>query len=165
MAKEYRSSINRGITETRWTILTFFLKGILPAIVIIGMVSWGISVLSKQAQVLDEVMQPQNIIQNYEWFELTYNDALALDRQIKGAKLQIGAFEESAGDRSDWDRVDKTEHARLNAILQGLRQQRDSVIADYNARSNLLTRSIFKGTNLPYQLSIIEDQISEEWIK
>lgn len=165
MGKEYRAEINRGIAKTRWTMGAVFFKLILPGLVVIGGFFWALSILTRPAQVIDEVLQPANIIQNYEWFELTYNDALALDRQIKGAQSQIATFEDSAGDRSGWDRIDKTEHARLNAILQGLRQQRESVIADYNARSNLLTRSIFKGADLPYQLSIIEDQTVEEWIE
>jgi hypothetical protein len=164
MSSDYRNEVKAAVRESKWTFWRIFWPFLL-LFVVIGATSWMITILSRPGQVIERVTEPDKIIQNYEWFENTYNDALAIDRQIKTAKQAVIDFEKSAGDRSNWKRADTTEYSRLNSILQGLRYQRDNIISDYNARSNQLTRSLFKGSALPYQLDVADDRIMEVWEK
>lgn len=160
----YRDEFKQARRETVWTFWRVLPLGVM-AFVAIGSISFVLSMLSRPAQVVTRVTDPDRIIQNYEWFEETYNDALALDRQIGNAQSQVSGFIESAGERSDWSREDKTEHSRLNSIVLGLRNQREGVVAEYNAKSNLLTRNLFKGSELPYQLRVQEDTTVEVWVR
>ena len=164
MSSEYRNEVTNLAKEARWTFwrlfwLIFFIS------IVLGVVGWGVTLLSRPAQIIERVTEPDRIIQNYEWFENTYNDAMALDRQIKTAMQSVDGFEQAAGPRADWKRADALEHSRLSSILQGLRNQRDNVVSDYNARSNQLTRRLFKGSTLPYQLDISDNYIVEVWEK
>lgn len=162
MSSEYRDEIETIVRESKWTFWRIFWS-LLLLFIVIGIASWTITVLSRPGQVIKRVTEPDKIIQNYEWFEATYNDALAIDRQIKTAQQSVIDFETSAGDRANWKRADTIEHSRLNSILQGLRYQRDNIVSDYNARSNQLTRNLFKDSELPYQLNVEDGQIMEVW--
>jgi hypothetical protein len=162
MSSDYRNEVKAVVRESKWTFWRLFWPLLLLPIVI-GIMGWAITMLSRPGQVIKRVTEPDRIIQNYEWFENTYNDALAIDRQIKTAQQSVADFGASAGDRANWKRADTTEFSRLGSVLQGLRYQRDNIISDYNARSKLLTRNLLKGHELPYQINIIEDKIREEW--
>jgi hypothetical protein len=159
---DYRDSVRHSTKEIQWTFRYLWWR-ILLLMMIFSAIGFGITLLSRPAQIIEKVTEPDRIIQNYEWFENTYNDALAIDRQIKTAKQTVIDFESSAGSRSEWGRTETNEHSRLNSVLQGLRYQRDNIISDYNARSNQVTRKLFKGSNLPYQLETTEDRITEVW--
>ncbi len=159
---DYRDSIRSTTKEAQWTVGHLWWR-ILLLIILLSAVGWGITIISRPAQVIERVTDPDRIIQNYEWFEATYNDALAIDRQILTAKQTVSDFEISAGPRSDWKRTDTIEHGRLNSVLQGLRYQRDNIVSDYNARSKQITRNLFKGSELPYQLDVTDGQIMEVW--
>ena len=54
-----------------------------------------------------------------------------------------------AGSRADWTFEDKTEAARLAAIKQGLQSQYQDIVAEYNARSKMANRNIFKDGLIP----------------
>lgn len=164
MSSKYRREVTDLAKEARWTFWRILWFVLLISIVV-GVVSFGITLLSRPGQIIERVTEPDRIIQNYEWFENTYNDALAMDRQSKTATQSVDRFGQTAGPRTDWKRADTLEHSRLSSILQGLRNQRDNAVADYNARSNQLTRELFKGSELPYQLDVSDDYIVEVWEK
>ncbi len=137
---DYRDEIKTNIKEAQWTFWKVFWP-VLIIVMVISALSWGVAILTRPAQIIERVTEPDRIIQNYEWFENTYNDALAIDRQIKTAKQAISDFEGSVGERANWKRTTTTEHGRLNSILQGLRNQRDNIISDYKTIPNpMLTR-------------------------
>lgn len=162
MSSEYRDEVTHLAKEARWTFWRLFWLVLLISVVL-GVAGWGLTLLARPGQILERVTEPDRIIQNYEWFENTYNDALALDRQIKTATQSADEFKEAAGPRADWKRADTLEHSRLSSVLQGLRNQRDNVVSDYNARSKQLTRRLFKGSELPYQLDVSDNHIVEVW--
>lgn len=164
MSSDYRNEVKAAVRESKWTFWRIFWLFLL-LFMVVGITGWVITMLSRPGQVIKRVTEPDRIIQNYEWFEATYNDALAIDRQIKTAQQTVVDFETSAGSRSDWKRPDTNEHSRLNSVLQGLQYQRDNIVSVYNARSNQLTRNLFKGSELPYQLDITDGQIMEVWEK
>jgi hypothetical protein len=153
----YRSEAQTVIKETRWTFWKVFWL-ILLITVMLSITSFALKMASRPAEVIDKVTNADRIIFNYEWFFDTYNDTQALDRQIQGVAKQIEVMGLLLGaDRNAWSREDRTEWNRLNAVLLGLRTQRDTVIADYNSKSSQLTRNLFKDRSLPYQLQVIDD--------
>ena len=107
----------------------------------------------EQAQrVVEKTIDADNVIYNYEWFHQTYEDVQALDRKIEQAKSSLSRFVKEAGPRSDWTFDERQEHDRLNAVLQGLENQRADVVATYNARSKMANRELFKDGRLPDNL-------------
>ncbi|QIG73995.1 hypothetical protein PP935_gp220 [Rhizobium phage RHph_N34] len=99
--------------------------------------------------VVSKTFDSDNIIYNYEWFKRQYNDIIAFNQKIDIAQSQISRFEESAGPRTNWTFEDKQEANRLNSVVLGLRNQRETMIAEYNAKSSMVNRSIFKTGDLP----------------
>lgn len=103
-------------------------------------------------QITDKTLNADNVIYNYEWFKRQYNDYLAINNKVKNAEITVKEFNDSAGPRDKWTFEDKTESARLQSIVTGLKQQRQDIVSEYNAKSQMANRSIFKTGDLPEQL-------------
>lgn len=99
--------------------------------------------------VIDDTLNADNAIYNYEWFKQQVQDIEALEQKVAIAEQAILTFELSAGERSTWTFEDKTEDSRLRAVAQGLRSQYTTAITDYNARASMATRSIFEDGLIP----------------
>jgi len=119
----------------------------------ISILFWGIKIISQPGKVVSKVLNADNIIYNYEWFKQTYQDVKAIDLKISNAAKAVNNFKKDAGIRANWSFEDKTEYSRLNAVLLGLQNQRADIVATYNARSKMASRSIFKTGELPNQLN------------
>jgi len=117
---------------------------------------WGAKVLFMPVQTATDIMEKtldaDNVIYNYEWFKQTYEDVGALDLQIKTAQESQDSYVKICGDKATWGFAEKTEVARLNGVVLGLKNQRSAVVAEYNAKSKMANRSIFKSGDLPEQL-------------
>ncbi len=96
-----------------------------------------------------KVINADNAIYNYEWFKQKYADIEATKRQLISARKNQATYRESLGDRKDWGFEDKTEDARLNAVVLGLETNLESQVGDYNARASMATRNIFEDHVLP----------------
>lgn len=119
---------------------------------LIGVVMWVIHLFSIPAKVVDKVLDPNNIIQNYEWFKQQYQDYNAINVKCNDADTSVARFMRTMGPRDKWDFSDKEELARLQTISDGLKYQRADIVAKYNARSQMASRDIFKTGELPAQL-------------
>lgn len=103
--------------------------------------------------VVDNTMNGDNAISNYEWFKTQEESIAALYSKEARAKQALSDFKAMLPkDRTTWARDDKTEYDRLNTIVVGLGNQIDDAIALYNARSKMVNRAIFKD-NLPSNLN------------
>lgn len=100
-------------------------------------------------KVFEKTLDADNAIYNYEWFKSQLQNVGSMDRKIEIAQGQLTAFQESAGPRDKWDFRDKEEAARLAANLSGIRNVRSDMVAEYNARSRMANRAIFKGRDVP----------------
>lgn len=100
------------------------------------------------ARVINKTIDADNVIYNYEWFKRQHESIGAIDGKIAESDTAVRSYEESLGDRKDWDREDKIEHSRLESVLLGLRQQREDMVAEYNARSRMANRNIFKAGDI-----------------
>ena len=132
------------------------LKALLLLVVIVAVVGaaiFGVRALffapQQAAKIVERTFDGDNILYNYEWFHDTYEDVKAIDRKIGVADTNVASFEDSAGPRTDWTFEDKTEYGRLRSVLQGLESQRADIVADYNAKSKMANREIFKDGRLP----------------
>ena len=99
-------------------------------------------------QIIQKTYDADNVIYNYEWFKQRYESIGALKTKIKNAQASVEAFESSAGPRKDWTFEDKTEDARLQSVVLGLKNQLEDITAEYNARAKMVNRNIFQD-NLP----------------
>lgn len=99
-----------------------------------------------------KTLAADNVIQNYEWFKQQVQDVAAMDRRLEAQRTALSTFEASAGPRSGWTFEDKTEHSRLTAIIAGLEGQRASMVAEYNARTQMQNRDLFRTRDLPATL-------------
>ncbi len=99
--------------------------------------------------VKDKTLQADNIIYNYEWFKTAVEDIQATKNKVDIATKAADNFDTAAGVRSTWTFEDKTESARLHAVVQGLQSQLENQVATYNARSKMANRNIFQDGKIP----------------
>lgn len=120
---------------------------------VLGVLTWGvgfvINPLIQAGRVVEKTIDADNVIANYEWFKRQYQDVIAIDRKIEAADSTKTAFEHSAGDRVSWRFEDRQEWNRLNSVLLGLKGQRASMVAEYNARTQMANRDLFRTSDLP----------------
>jgi regulatory protein YycI of two-component signal transduction system YycFG len=103
-------------------------------------------------EIIDKTLDSNNILANYEWFKRQEEGIQALYKKEARAKEEIAAFEEAYPDKDKWSKFDKDEYARLRSNLTGVSNILDEAIAEYNARSSMANRAIFK-ENLPVNIS------------
>ncbi len=150
--EKFEKDIDRGPASASFALgkLGLWLAlAVVMVVVVVGFV-W------KPFDVVSTVTNTDRMLYNYEYF---YNQAearRAIQRKIDQANLSVTRFEESLGPRSEWGYEDKTEHARLVTLSDGLKFQCADIVADYNAKAKQVTRSIFKTDSTPYQLQECE---------
>jgi hypothetical protein len=96
-----------------------------------------------------KTLNADNAIYNYEYFKKQKEDIDAVNQKLFIARGAASSFKDEAGDRSKWTFEDKTEYSRLNSVSQGIESQLKDMIADYNAKSNMANRAIFKDSIVP----------------
>lgn len=136
-----------------------WLVGILVVIVIsivVKFVFFPIHVIDKSLQtsydVTSKTMNAENAIYNYEWFK---SQEAYIRECLKNEEI---AHEEWSNflsmlpeDRSTWDRDDKQEEGSLRGSYYALQKLTNKAIEDYNAKSSMVNRSVFKD-NLPVNI-------------
>lgn len=155
---EFDKAYNEG-----FTFLGMHGWQLLFVLVFVVVISIGIRVLLFPAHVANQALNtaegvvtktlnPENAIENYEWFKQQFEDYKAIQNKIDTAQQSVDRFSKSAGERSKWTFDDKQEYSRLAAILDGLKYQAQDMKSQYNAKSKMLNRSLFKDSAVPYQL-------------
>lgn len=133
-------------------------KWILLILALGGITTCGVTMITKPFSVVndvvDDTLDVDNMKYNYEWFKNTYAAVKALDVEIVQGQAAVDQFKKDAGPRKDWHREDREEYNRLNAVLQGLKQQRATLASEFNARSKQVNRSIFKGKDTPVEIPL-----------
>lgn len=103
-------------------------------------------------RVFEKTFDADNMVGNYEWFKQQYQDIKAYDVKITASQLSFDTFLNSAGDRKTWTFEDKQEYNRQNTVINALKIQRASMVAEYNARASMANRNIFRTNDLPESL-------------
>lgn len=94
--------------------------------------------------IVTKTYNADNALYNYHWFQEKSGEIKAADQNITVSEASLKDFEASAGPRDKWTFEDKTEDARLRAVLQGNKTYYNSLVQEYNARANEVDRSIFQ---------------------
>ena len=124
----------------------------------VGGIFWVVQVMTLPSRtatdVAEKTMDADNVIHNYEWFLKTKEKVDSYDIKIAQAQTALKSFEDSLGGapRSEWGFQDREEWNRLNSVLLGLQNQRTSLVAEYNAKSKMENRALFKDEGLPETL-------------
>lgn len=146
----WKRAAARGPMSVAWKVI----GAALLLVIVIGVIGFGLNPFRQAGRVIDKTMDADNVIYNYEWFKQRHEDIEAVDSKIRGADVSVAAFAESAGPRTEWHREDREEHARLSSVALGLKQQRADLAAEYNARSRMTNRAIFKAGDVELPESI-----------
>jgi hypothetical protein len=103
--------------------------------------------------VVNETLDADNAIYNYEWFKQQEADIERCLNAERVAEDEYDAFVAalSAG-RSQWEGFDKKEEASLRNSVTACKKITDKAIQDYNARAAMVNRAVFKD-NLPTNIS------------
>jgi len=140
-----------------WLITIIIIFVIIFASVFIKIVFFPINTVDRSIdtayEVVDKTMNSENAIQNYEWFK----EQEAYIRQCyKNEEIAKEEWEQFLStlpeDRSQWTRDDKQEEASLRNSYYALQKLTNKAIEDYNARSSMVNRAIFKD-NLPSNIT------------
>lgn len=115
----------------------------------------GSAILTAPGRVISKTLETNNIIGNYEYFTDAYTNVIPRQKQAYiNAKESYESFLTLLpADREKWKTADKAEASRLNSILLANKNVYVGTITEYNAKSQMLNRNIFKDRNLPYELS------------
>lgn len=111
------------------------------------------SQVQMERDIVTKTYNADNAIYNYEWFKQRLEDIKAAETKIMNAKNSVSDFELSAGSRDKWTFEDKTEHARLSAVVLGLKNHYEEIVAEYNAKAKMANRNIFQD-DLPLIFSL-----------
>lgn len=124
---------------------------------LVGAIIWAVDFAMIPAQtakgVIQKTLNPDNVIQNYEWFKQQAHDYNAINQKIADADSSMKRFSRDYQDRSKWTFEDKNEYSRLSTVYDGLKYQRADIAAKYNARSQMMNRDLFKTNDLPATLN------------
>ena len=138
-----------------WIVLVILVFGILGTIGIgLRAVLFPVHAVQNELNTahdaLDNVINADNAIYNYEWFKQKKEDIDAGKKKLISGRTSYDSFKMSLPtDRTQWGFEDKNEDARLRTIVLGLENHLTQMIADYNARSKMATRNIFEDHVLP----------------
>lgn len=103
-------------------------------------------------ETIKQTMDAENAIENYEWFRTQYREIEAQRAQIENSYDELDRFYSTYGEDPDgWDRTTKEQHNRIQQRITGNQNQLENLVADYNARSDMANREVFK-CQLPYQV-------------
>lgn len=102
--------------------------------------------------IIEQTYDAESAIQDYEWFRQQYHDIQSQRAIIENNYDELDRFYDTWGeDPADWSRQAETRHSRIQQRITSNQNMLESMVADYNARSDQAHREVFK-CHLPYQV-------------
>ena len=145
-------AVDKGPVSGGWHVMKIVAILLVLGIILFGTLGFVFGIFGQGARIVNKTLDADNVLYNYEWFKQQKEDIDTLAIKHKDAVTAAATFKEEAGPREKWDRTDKEEHSRLNTIALGIKQQRDDAVSQYNAKSKMANRNIFKTNDLPDQI-------------
>ena len=103
-------------------------------------------------ETIEQTMDAENAIENYEWFRTQYREIEAQRNQVENSYDELDRFYDTYGeDPDEWSRTAKEQHSGIQKRITGNQNQLENLVADYNARSDMANREVFK-CSLPYMV-------------
>jgi hypothetical protein len=113
---------------------------------VLGMIGGAMGLFSKvvstPGRVISKTLDTDNVIQSYEWF---YD----VDAAYKARLSQVNQYKSFMSGEED-----KSERYRIRIELAAMQQTCRDLATKYNANSEKMNKSIFKGWELPDTLQI-----------
>jgi hypothetical protein len=117
--------------------------GTIVGIVLLTYLGTAIGLITLPARVVNEAVTPEKVIFNYEYFHQTYQDIKATSVKIK-----------TAYEAMNMPNLTEDQKTVYTTNYIGVQNYIQSLTAEYNARSKMLTRRLFKDKQLPYQITV-----------
>lgn len=134
-----------------------YMAAIIAAVLVIAVISGGwmlkaallpaktvTTQIDSAGNIIDQTYDAENAIYNYEWFKQRYEDIQATETKISNTKVNMEDYRDLYGNASEWDWQTKQGYNSLNTVYLGQQNYYEEIVADYNARSNMANREIFK---------------------
>lgn len=102
------------------------------------------SQIDSAGNIIEKTYDADNAIYNYEWFKQRHEDIKATEIQISNTKQSMEDYRDLYGNASEWDWQKTQDYNSLNKVYLGQQNYYEGIVADYNARSNMANREIFK---------------------
>lgn len=103
-------------------------------------------------EIIKDTYNSENAIEQYEEFRRMYHDIESKRSQIDNNYDELDRFYETYGeDPKNWSRTTKERHSRIQQRITGNQQILESMVAEYNAESDMANREVFK-CSLPYKV-------------
>lgn len=106
--------------------------------------------------VTSKTLNANNVIYNYEWFKDQYQAIESQRANLIITQDEYDLFINGlSADSNEWSKFQQQEEASLRNSLSASKKVLNQLIADYNAKSGMVNRSIFK-EGLPDRLEVAE---------
>ena len=133
-------------------VIAIIAVGLLIAAITVG---WGLKAaflpaktvtaqIDSAGNIIDKTYDADSAIYNYEWFKTQYEDIQATERIINNTKDEMYIYKEMYGNTSTWDWQTKQDYNALQKVCLGQQNYYEDLVAEYNARSKMANREIFK---------------------
>lgn len=106
------------------------------------------------AGVVDQTLDADNVLTNYEQFKDDYHNAKAVAENVRTAEASMQEIKDMYGDPANWTESIRKEYNFNKQTRDGILMQYQAIVKTYNANSEKLNRNLFKDKNLPYQLPL-----------
>lgn len=103
---------------------------------------------------IDKTLDADNAIYNYEWFKSQYQAVVAQKEKMEQVQQEYDTYKETIDkDSAKWTKFQQQEEASIRNALSANKKVLADLIAEYNAKSSMVNRSIFK-QGLPERLEM-----------
>ena len=124
-------------------------------IVLIIALTLGVKMLFFPAAIVGRVMNADNVLYNYEWFFNKYQSIQAAERNVKESIDSYDRWRKSVpANPEKWSYSAHEENGRLNTNISGIQMHWNELVADYNAKSSMVSKNIFKSGKLPARINL-----------
>lgn len=137
-----------------WAFFLFLAISFIVKLALFPVFVWS-KIVNTAYESVDKTVTADNAIYNYEWFKQKYEEIQASKIQIDNTKILLDSFKEWLWERKDWSFEDKIEYDRLNTVYLWQKNYLENLIADYNARSKMANRAIFKDSIIPSFIDVV----------
>lgn len=139
--------------------MSFFWKILLPVVIVCAVVSgigFVFGLFGHGADLVNKTLNADNVIYNYEQFKRDAENVRAFEANYETNRAAYDQLKEELGsDRASWTREDRAQLNTYQQAMVGNKTERNRLAAEYNAKSQMLNRELFKGDGLPHTFPMI----------
>ena len=155
MSKSNRQRWEEDFSEAtggyKWSPFKW-LVGIFVAIVVLVLTGYVIKLIFVPVGVAEKVVNPDNVVFQYEKFHDACASIVAKDKNYETAKAEAEAHDKRTEGKDDPLGRNANESQRLHQVASGIKMIRDQEAEQYNSDSRKHTQKIFKAKGLPYRI-------------